>query len=265
MNTLRMLPGVLILALLLAACGQQSTATSTPVDIEMAVRVEPEPPAVGESTLIVTLKDASGTPVDGAALRIHGDMDHAGMTPVDREINESTSGEYRVPFEWTMGGGWILSVTAQLPNGGEISRSFDFFVEAVSSQSVVNRHSGMSAETTPEHGMDNNAEATPDSAVNIVYEPDHNPAIAGDAVVNITLTDADGNPIGDAVVEVVGNMAHHGMMPVSGKGEHTQNGQYSVPLRWTMAGDWQVTVSVILADGSSLEKTFDQQVILPEN
>lgn len=117
MRSLKPLTVALMLLLILAACGQQSTPASTPVNVEMSVRAEPEPLTAGETTLIVTLKDRSGSPVDGATLQVHGDMDHEGMTPVDREASESENGEYRVPFEWAMGGDWIVTVTAQLPDG----------------------------------------------------------------------------------------------------------------------------------------------------
>jgi hypothetical protein len=39
------------------------------------------------------------------------------------------------------------------------------------------------------------------------------------------------------------------------------DGRYTVPLGWTMAGDWQVTVTVTLADGQQVEQTFDQEVV----
>ena len=142
-----------LLMLTLVACGQQKVSTSESIDVAMSVRAEPEPLAVGETTLIVMLRDAGDAPVDGAILQVHGNMDHEGMTPVDREISESINGEYRVPFEWTMGGGWIVTITAQLPdNGGAITETFDFFVEAVSSDSVINRNSStnMNAEATAE-------------------------------------------------------------------------------------------------------------------
>jgi hypothetical protein len=253
-----------LLGLLLVACGQQTAPTATPVDVTLSVRAEPEPLAVGETTLIVTLHDASDAPLDGAALQVHGDMDHEGMTPVDREVSASVNGEYRVPFEWTMGGGWIVTITAQLPNnGGEITETFDFFVEAVSSASVINRHSGMemNAEATADTSMNMSGEA----AVNIAYEPDHDPAIAGDATITITLTDTDDSPVTDAVVAIVGDMDHAGMMPIAGTGAHTGDGQYTVPVQWTMAGDWQVTVTVTLADGSMVVQTFDQHVTMPES
>jgi major membrane immunogen (membrane-anchored lipoprotein) len=241
--------GVMLLALLLAACGPQNEPTPTPPDLDLSVQVEPDPPAVGEATLIITIKDASGSPIDGATLQVHGDMDHEGMMPVDREVSESAGGEYRVPFEWTMGGGWIVTVTAQLPDsGGTVSETFDFFVEAVSSESIINR-----------------SRDRDDATINIAYQPDHDPVTGGDSPVTITLTTESGSPITDALVEVVGDMAHAGMMPISATGEHIGDGQYHVPLRWTMAGDWQVTVTVTLADGSIVEESFDQQVVMPAN
>ncbi len=234
----------------LTACGQQSAAMTNSVDVDIAVRAEPEPLAVGASTLIVTLTNVDGSRVDGAMLRVHGNMDHAGMTPVDREVNESANGEYHIPFEWTMGGGWIVTITAQLPdNGGEVSDTVEFFVEAVSSESVINRPAS--------------APQTADAGLKITYEPDSNPAVVGESSVTITLADVDGQPVNDALVEVVGTMAHAGMMPVSGKGVPGENGQYVVPLQWTMVGDWMVIVTVTLPDGSQHTQQFDQEVIIP--
>lgn len=130
----------LLLIVIAAACGSPGAATVEPGDITMTLRVEPEQLAVGEASLILTLKDSAGRPVDGAVVQIHADMDHEGMAAIDRETSNGSDGEYRLPVEWTMGGGWIVEVRAELPNnGGEIVETFDFFVEAVSSESVINR------------------------------------------------------------------------------------------------------------------------------
>jgi nitrogen fixation protein FixH len=237
------------LSLMLAACGQSSADNPAPTDAQMSMRAE-EPLTVGETTLIVTLTDSSGAPLDGATLSVHGDMDHEGMVAVNREVSDSVNGEYHVPFEWTMGGGWIVTVTARLPeNGGELTGTFEYFVEAVSSESIINQHGGMDRHDA-------------DAPATIAYEPDRDPAVGGDATVTITLTDADGQPIPDATVEVIGDMDHHGMMPISGTGQHTEEGRYVVPLRWTMAGDWLVTVTATLADGRAVEQTFDQVVVM---
>lgn len=245
MTTVRLSLSLLMLSLMLVACGQQSAPPPTP-NVNMVVRVEPEPLAVGQAILLVTLRNADGSPIDDARLQVHGDMDHEGMIPVDREVSESTNGEYHVPFEWTMGGGWIVDVSVQLPGGGEITQTFDFFVEAVSSESIINQR-----------------DSSNDADINIAYESERDPAVAGDATITITLTDADDNPITDAVVDVIVDMDHADMMPVSGRGEHTENGQYVVSLRWTMAGAWQITVNITLADGTQVEQAFEQQVIVP--
>lgn len=146
---------VLISAFLLllasAACRPQEVADSAPVAVQMSLQVEPEPPAVGQSTLIITLADDSGAPLDGAELNVYANMDHEGMMPVEGSVSDSAGGVYRLPLVWTMGGGWIVTVTARLANGGEASENFVLFVEAMSSQSIINQTPhNMDMERTPE-------------------------------------------------------------------------------------------------------------------
>ncbi len=205
------------MGLMLSACGQQTIPPTVETGFDLSVRAEQERLTVGETMLIINLKDASGTPIDGANLQVHGDMDHAGMTPIDREVSISTNGEYRVPFEWTMGGGWIVTVTARLSDGREISKTFNFFVEAVSSESIINDNSRTATPVEQTSGGD--AED-----IHIGYQPDNDPAHGGDATVTVTLTDQVGIAITDAAVEVTGDMAHAGMMPITGEGEHTDSG-----------------------------------------
>ena len=242
-----MAAGLLVLA---TACGAQNTASSAPADVNISVRTEPEALFVGETTLIFTLTDGSGNRVGGAKLLVHGDMDHAGMTPLNGEADVSSNGEYHVPFAWSMGGGWIIRVTAQMPGGGEVSKTFDFFVEAVSSESIINRNT--KTETPPE--------ATVGDAFTLDYSVDSEPKLGNQTTVTITVMDAAGKPVTDGVVEVVANMTHEGMLPVSASGQHAENGRYVATLDWTMTGDWQVTVTVKLADGQQIKRSFDEQV-----
>ncbi len=234
--------GLIIITLLLTACGQAATPPAATPNVTLSASVEPQPLAVGEATFIVTLHDASGAPVDGATIHLHGDMDHEGMTPIDRQSSESTNGEYRLPFAWEMGGGWIVTVTATLKDGGTITQDFSYFVDAVSSESIIN-HS-----------------ADAQSAVTIAYAPESTPVVMGASAVTITVTDAQGAPVNDAQVAITANMAHDGMMPVTGTATAAENGQYRVPLQWSMAGDWNITVTVTLPDGSQSEQVFSQQV-----
>jgi hypothetical protein len=132
------LPRILLLLLIivLAGCRQSAQGTPTPsattesgeIDIEMAV--EPAPPTVGDAVLVVTLHSVAGTPIDGAQVAVRGDMNHAGMIPVLREGHESQEGTYRIPFEWTMGGDWIVTLDITLPDGQQVTRRFEMTIES---------------------------------------------------------------------------------------------------------------------------------------
>jgi hypothetical protein len=87
--------------------------------------VEPlYPPGVGKSTLNIRLFDNNDQPVDDAAITVKGDMTHAGMVPVLGEADQGDKGLYKVPFEWTMGGDWVLTVQATLPDGTIAEETF---------------------------------------------------------------------------------------------------------------------------------------------
>ena len=154
----------------LAACGQSTEPTLVVADVQIELQVDPDPPAAGETTLIITLTDAAGAPVDNATILVHGDMDHEGMEPVDREVTSGSAGAYQVPFVWTMGGGWIVDVTATLPdNGGAVTETFEFFVEAVSSGSIINRSDDEDEAMDMENGEMSNHES---GAMEMTEEPD---------------------------------------------------------------------------------------------
>jgi hypothetical protein len=133
-----LLAGVLA-GLAIGGCSRTTPEQSTAPDVQITLSTDPTPPAVGKSTLLITLKDSAGKPIDGAKLSVRGDMDHAGMQPALAEGNQSVNGEYRIPIEWSMGGGWIVTVSATLPDNRTATQKFDLFVEAVSSGSIVNR------------------------------------------------------------------------------------------------------------------------------
>lgn len=119
-------------ALLLTSCRQQETPTTLDDDA-LLISVEDSGAGdvtTGESTLVVTVEDSAGNPVTDATVSVRGDMTHAGMSPVLRESDDGANGIYEVPFEWTMGGDWIVDVVVTLPDGSEHQRSFDFTVTA---------------------------------------------------------------------------------------------------------------------------------------
>ncbi|MCC7207057.1 MAG: FixH family protein [Anaerolineae bacterium] len=119
-------------AILATGCDRQSaqpTATPDP-GIQITVESLNEPQRVGEVTLVVTVRDAAGAPIEDAKIDLRGDMSHAGMTPSLGSVEDGQDGRYSVPFNWTMGGDWFLDVTVTLPDGRSTTRRFDLTVNA---------------------------------------------------------------------------------------------------------------------------------------
>ena len=120
---------VVLLSLALVGCGRISRAEDRTADVSIVLAVDPNPPGVGPAHLTLFVTGADGTPIDGARLSIKGDMTHAGMQPVLAETKGGKEGRYETPFEWTMGGDWIVTVTAALPDGRTTVRQFTYTVE----------------------------------------------------------------------------------------------------------------------------------------
>ncbi len=114
--------------LLLTACGRESQqASQNKAQIDLTT--EPSPPMMGQSELVIEIQDKDGKAINDAFLEIKGDMSHAGMAPVLAEVNGGgENGRYQVPFQWTMGGNWIITVTATLPDGSTAEEQFDLQV-----------------------------------------------------------------------------------------------------------------------------------------
>ncbi len=88
------------------------------------------------------------------------------------------------------------------------------------------------------------------------------PPMIGDSQLIIRVTDGAGRPINDASLAIKGDMTHAGMVPIlaelNGGGD---DGFYSVPFQWTMAGDWVVTIDATLSDGVIARQRIDLSVL----
>ena len=133
MKSLRILAlsiSLFVLLLGLASCqraSRQSEADQAP-DVRVTLAVEPDPPAVGKARITITLTDAAGQPIEGATVKLRGDMTHAGMQPVLAAAGSGAEGVYPADFEWTMSGDWVVTVTAALSDGRTAMRGFDLTV-----------------------------------------------------------------------------------------------------------------------------------------
>ena len=97
---------------------------------QISVQSDPYPYAVGNATLIVTVSQGDqNEPVPGLTVSARGDMNHGGMAPVLADGVESDPGVYRIPWEWTMAGDWLVDVTLRSAEGAEVTQTVDIRVE----------------------------------------------------------------------------------------------------------------------------------------
>jgi hypothetical protein len=115
---------VVVLALALTS-GCQRTPDGANVGVDL--RVEPSPPKVGKARLTLDVSEADGKPVEGATLRLEGNMAHAGMKPVfaDAREDREKAGRYRAEMEFTMAGDWFVLVTGKLADGRPVNKKID--------------------------------------------------------------------------------------------------------------------------------------------
>ena len=109
-------------ALIFEGCGPAVEPAS---DVQVELTLEPSPPVVGDAELDLKLTDAAGAPLEGATVRVEGNMNHAGMKPSFADLEEVEPGQYTGTLDFTMGGDWFLLVTAKTADGKRVERKID--------------------------------------------------------------------------------------------------------------------------------------------
>lgn len=121
--------GLLVVGLILAACGGMDHGDMDHGSMEMGdgnmsenVKVMIEPSGYPGESLSVMLMDMDGNPVTDARVGLEGNMNHAGMVPVISDpvaddMDGAEDGTYQVPFAFTMGGDWIVTVAVEMADG----------------------------------------------------------------------------------------------------------------------------------------------------
>lgn len=103
------------------------------------------------------------------------------------------------------------------------------------------------------------ADTTPAKPVNIKVESNPNPAMMGDAELVFTLTDADGNPIEGAQVDVSAEHTDMTGMGMSGPATDQGVGKYAINANFQHSGNWKLTVYV-RKDGLDYKEEIDFKV-----
>ncbi len=88
------------------------------------------------------------------------------------------------------------------------------------------------------------AASPPSKPANIAVSTNPNPPVMGDLELVFTITDADGNPIEGATVDVSADHTDMSGMGMSGVAADQGGGRYSITANFSMSGNWLLTVYV---------------------
>ena len=99
-------------------------------------------------------------------------------------------------------------------------------------------------------------EASSADAVNILVSTNPNPTVVGDVEIVFTITDANGNPIEGAKVDVSANHPAMAGMGMSGLATEQGGGKDSIKANCIDSGDWVLTV-YIRKDGLDYSEKID--------
>ncbi|MGZ9221504.1 MAG: FixH family protein [Anaerolineales bacterium] len=88
------------------------------------------------------------------------------------------------------------------------------------------------------------ADTTSSEQVNIKVETNPTPAMQGDVELILIITDANGNPIEGAKVDVGADHTDMTGMGMSGLATEQGGGKYSIKANYSDSGTWKLTINV---------------------
>jgi hypothetical protein len=89
------------------------------------------------------------------------------------------------------------------------------------------------------------------------------PASGRETIAQVTLTDAAGQPVPGARLQIEGHMSHPGMAPITTRLTELADGRYEGRVQFSMAGDWILVVTGELADGTRIDRQLEVAGVRP--
>ena len=120
----RGLLAVLLALALLSGCSQKKESDGLE-GVKVDFKIDPDPPKVGPARTTIKLTDREGKALEGAVIKLEGNMNHAGMKPVFADAKETGPGRYEGTLELTMGGDWFVLITGKLADGRKLEKKVD--------------------------------------------------------------------------------------------------------------------------------------------
>jgi len=115
--------------------------------LSLSASLDPDPPRTQGNSLVIQVHDASGKPVDDAAVEVVYDMPPMGAMAEMKggaRVDHEKEGRYRAHFDLPMSGSWTLKVHVHSPSGS-VSQRFSLNVGAAGLSAV----GGASGEAAP--------------------------------------------------------------------------------------------------------------------
>jgi hypothetical protein len=94
----------------------------------------------------------------------------------------------------------------------------------------------------------------------VTFATDPAPPDQGAGTVVVIIKDKQGHPVDAVSVSIEANMSHAGMIPESAAATDGANGEYRLPLNWSMGGAWYVDVKITLRNGEVVRRRFPVDV-----
>lgn len=94
----------------------------------------------------------------------------------------------------------------------------------------------------------------------VTFATDPAPPDQGAGVVVVKIKDHQGHGVQASRVSIEANMAHAGMTPERADSTIGANGEYRLPLNWSMGGAWYVDVKITLPGGQEVRRRFPVDV-----
>ncbi len=121
---------LVLIPVLLAACGSAATpANATPTKpVNIKVETNPTPAMMGDIELILSITDANANPIEGATVDVsvdHTDMTGMGMSGL---ATEQGGGKYAINANFPMTGKWMLTIYVR-KDGLDYKEDIEFKVQ----------------------------------------------------------------------------------------------------------------------------------------
>ncbi len=94
----------------------------------------------------------------------------------------------------------------------------------------------------------------------VTFATDPAPPVQDMGTAIVVIKDKAGQGVDGARVSIEANMAHAGMKPEYADATIGANGEYRMPLDWSMGGSWYVEAKITLKNGDVVRRRFPVDV-----